>query len=397
MKKTVLFLSFILIIPFCSAKEKVVYNVYFAGDLFDQKHLTGNFSLAKTIEKLSDGKYKCHLPQDWEGRENSAVNIRNRDIESVMKSDLVLFNFDGVDLDSGTVVEFMVAKALDIPCVLLRTDFRNGGYLFGDDWNLMVCGFPRSEIIKHNSIIIYNEVGIEGMHNKIATSIIESFEKVMQEKSFFNSRDEIVSAYQHVVKMCGGGLDKIINDSIIYAVVDSKIEKYIYRESFVNEKVLNAFKWIVGILKKHHVKYQLSGGLAAYLYGSKRPINDIDFDMAEDDFDLIYNDIKDFIVFGPAQYKDKFWDIKLLTLNYNGQHIDIGGAYSNKIFDNKTKKWVSSPENLSNVKMFDFYGITVPVVDVNRLIEYKTMLFRDCDKKDVEAIQRYIKSNSFKD
>ncbi len=158
-----LFIFVIFGTVFCNNEEiqNKSYNIYFAGDLFDQKHLTGNYMLARQIEKLSDGKYKCFLPQDWEAKYNSSVDIRNRDLEAVIHSDLAIFNFDGTALDPGTVVEFMAAKALDIPCVLLRTDFRNGGRLFGADWNLMLYGFPRCKIIKHSSIMLYNNLGME--------------------------------------------------------------------------------------------------------------------------------------------------------------------------------------------------------------------------------------------
>lgn len=44
-----------------------MYKVYFAGDLFDQKHITGNYVLAEYIEKLSHNVYKCILPQDGGG------------------------------------------------------------------------------------------------------------------------------------------------------------------------------------------------------------------------------------------------------------------------------------------------------------------------------------------
>ena len=49
-------------------------------------------------------------------------------------------------LDSGTVVEFVYAKLLDIPAVILRTDFRGGGDqdTDGDAWNLMVSFYPRT-------------------------------------------------------------------------------------------------------------------------------------------------------------------------------------------------------------------------------------------------------------
>jgi nucleoside 2-deoxyribosyltransferase len=124
-----------------------MYKIYFAGDLFDHKHLTGNVVLARAIEQFSQNRYCCMLPQDWEGEAAlAAVDIRNRDIKAVVEADLVLFNFDGPDLDSGTVVEFILAKMLDIPTVLLRTDCRNGGYLHGDDWNLE----PIPKLIKTN-------------------------------------------------------------------------------------------------------------------------------------------------------------------------------------------------------------------------------------------------------
>lgn len=206
------------------------YTVYFAGDLFDHKHLTGNYILAKKIEEISKGHYQFNLPQNWECTLTSSVEVRNRDIASIIKSDFVLFNFDGDDLDSGTVVEFMVAKMLDIPSVLFRTDFRNAGS-FDLDWNPMLAGFPRCVISKHHSLLMYNELGVEGMHNALAQSIIDSFEKVINEQSLFACYDDIVSAYEYVIKMCGGKLSELVPSSKIKELVASKIEKNIYATS----------------------------------------------------------------------------------------------------------------------------------------------------------------------
>jgi len=206
-----------------------MYKIYFAGDLFDQKHITGNLLLARQIEKESNNMYKCMLPQDWEGSpRNTAIDNRNKDISSIMHADAVLFNFDGVDLDSGTVVEFMVAKMLDIPAVLLRTDVRNGGYMFGDDWNLMALGYPRCITVKHLALMMYNELGLEAMHRTMAQSIIEAFNAVVQEPSLLTSYEEIVAAYLHVTKMCGGQLEQIITSDAMHEIVAAKIEKKIY-------------------------------------------------------------------------------------------------------------------------------------------------------------------------
>lgn len=216
-----------------------MYNIYFAGDLFDQKHLTGNYLLAKSIEEISNKQYKCLLPQNWEGALTSSVEIRNNDIRRILHADLVLFNFDGVDLDSGTVVEFMIAKMLDIPAVLLRTDFRNGGYLFGRDWNAMVDGYPRCIVAKHHSLLMYNELGVEGMHRGLAQSIVEAFKKVAMESSLFTSYEEILNAYQHVIKMCGSQLGELVTPSMVQELVTAKIEKGIYTTTLVKPDLLH--------------------------------------------------------------------------------------------------------------------------------------------------------------
>lgn len=216
-----------------------MYNIYFAGDLFDQKHLTGNYLLAKNIEEVSNKQYKCLLPQNWEGALTSSVEIRNNDIRRILHSDLVLFNFDGVDLDSGTVVEFMIAKMLDIPAVLLRTDFRNGGYLFGEDWNAMMAGYPRCKVTKHHSLLMYNELGVEGMHRALAQSIVVAFKEVGQESSLFTCYDEILNAYQHVIKMCGSQLGQHVTASTVQELVAAKIEKGIYNIALVKPDSLH--------------------------------------------------------------------------------------------------------------------------------------------------------------
>lgn len=135
------------------------YTVYFAGDLFDHKHLAGNELLAGAIDRRSGGRYACVVPQDLEQATGRMVDIRNQDLMQVMACDLGLFNFDGTDLDSGTVVEFMMAKMLDIPSVLLRSDFRASGdqEREGDDWNLMCSFYPRSKKVQFNAMAWYQE------------------------------------------------------------------------------------------------------------------------------------------------------------------------------------------------------------------------------------------------
>ncbi|MEM9058500.1 MAG: nucleoside 2-deoxyribosyltransferase, partial [Pseudomonadota bacterium] len=102
-------------------------SVYFAGALFSHKDLIGNALVAAAVDRLSDGRYRCLVPQDLEQSSGRAMDIRDQDLRAVIESDLAIFNFDGTDLDSGTVVEFVTAKQLDLPSVLVRSDFRLAG------------------------------------------------------------------------------------------------------------------------------------------------------------------------------------------------------------------------------------------------------------------------------
>ncbi len=102
------------------------YTIYFAGHLFDHKDLAGNALLGAQIDDASAGRFKCVLPQDLEQRDIGPMGIRDQDLNAVVECDLALFNFDGSELGSGAVVEYMYGKMLDIPTVILRTDFRHG-------------------------------------------------------------------------------------------------------------------------------------------------------------------------------------------------------------------------------------------------------------------------------
>jgi hypothetical protein len=132
-----------------------MFSVYFAGELFSAKHLIGNAMLADAIAKCSQHRFVCVLPQSLEQRQNEPKSIRDQNILALLDCDLALFNFDGAELDSGTVVEFLFAKFADIPALLLRTDFRVGGDQLGDPWNLMNSFYPRTIVLCINSIEIY--------------------------------------------------------------------------------------------------------------------------------------------------------------------------------------------------------------------------------------------------
>jgi nucleoside 2-deoxyribosyltransferase len=162
--------------------------------LFSLKHLLGNVALAQAIKRVSDGKYEAVLPQDLEVSKKRGKAIRDVDILTLISCDLALFHFDGTELDSGTVAEFMLAKFADIPTVLLRTDFRKAGDSPHDPWNLMLSDYPRTEKVILNGMEVYtaarntatrsgNEVSQKAtalfVLDGVASRVVESFNKVL--------------------------------------------------------------------------------------------------------------------------------------------------------------------------------------------------------------------------
>jgi len=141
----------------------------------------------------------------------------------VIESDLGLFNFDGADLDSGTVVEFMVAKQLDIPVVLLRTDIRHAGDQSneGDSWNLMCSNYPRAETVCINAMELYQQAAGNDIHEKIdsiyrslSVSVIRALDNVRQRSPLTGSEILTENLYQWCAQYCGGGMEELLSDKV---------------------------------------------------------------------------------------------------------------------------------------------------------------------------------------
>jgi len=139
-------------------------TVYLAGELFNARQLLGNVALAREIGRASSERFQCVLPQDLPQPAADPRAIRDADLLALLACDAAVFQYDGLELDSGTVVEYLVAKFADIPSVLLRTDFRHAGdQKEGDPWNLMNSFYPRTATVWIHSLQLYQEATGDGL------------------------------------------------------------------------------------------------------------------------------------------------------------------------------------------------------------------------------------------
>ncbi len=217
------------------------YSIYFAGELFDHKDLIGNALLALHIEKVSGGRYRCALPQDIELRTMEPEEIRNRDFKELLKCDLAIFNFDGTELDSGTVVEFMFAKFIDTPAVIVRSDFRSSGDQgsAGENWNLMCSFYPRTRTVGINAMEWYKkaktgrkplEKTFDELYSQAAALIIENLDVVRKEPSLLTNGDmSPEKIYQWALRVPGNSLtDLCSKPEFLENLISAKKKKGIY-------------------------------------------------------------------------------------------------------------------------------------------------------------------------
>ena len=181
-------------------KNPKPYSVYFAGELFSAKHLIGNAYLAEAIHERSHGRYQCLLPQDFDTRRRSLRGIRDQDIDALLGCDVALFNYDGTELDSGTVVEFMFAKFADIPAVLLRSDIRHGGDQHREPWNLMTSFFPRTVTVLADSLTAYRASALRHSRLDPASRLAGQYSTASAQIVYDRIAIQTVRALDRVVK-----------------------------------------------------------------------------------------------------------------------------------------------------------------------------------------------------
>lgn len=175
------------------------------------------------------------LPQHLEQSTSRSIDIRNNDLSKIVSADLILINFDGTELDSGTVIEFLFAKALDVPAVILRSDFRSAGdQERGDPWNLMCSGYPRTGKLTLNAMTWYQEACgkgggtaavLERFYSKFSKAIITEFDNVYNEPSLINSQQMLRNVYEWGLRFPGNGFSDLFTEQELKSLLEKKQKK----------------------------------------------------------------------------------------------------------------------------------------------------------------------------
>ena len=174
-------------------------KAFYGGELFNTRDLVGNLFLLDALRRLSGGKYDFYVAQEQCDQNVTHKIIKDKDTVGLVESEVALFAFEGVELDSGTVVEFMQAKTLDIPAVVYRSDIRGGsGEEAIDDrrnrWNLMCSFYPRVRTVYLSAIVDYQEVYRQANGDNVpANTVAQAYSEYIA-RILLEAMDEVMAS-----------------------------------------------------------------------------------------------------------------------------------------------------------------------------------------------------------
>lgn len=155
-----------------------------------------------------------------------------------------------------------------------------------------------------------------------------------------------------------------------------------------------ALYFIVEILQREQIPFEVDGGFAAYLYGTGRPLADIDINVSKEHFHRIVPFVREYLTFGPARYEDKQWRLTLMSFKYAGQQVDISALGEIEYFDSLSKSWKQFPEDMEGQRIIRYEDLDLPVINEVKLMIYKEQLHRGVDLKDIAGmIKSLFKTN----
>jgi hypothetical protein len=156
------------------------------------------------------------------------------------------------------------------------------------------------------------------------------------------------------------------------------------------EKIGQALRWIVSLLTRYEIPYQICGGMAAKAYGATRPLVDIDFYAAlqgSPHFQEFLKEIHPYRIREWSPHLSASWDIIYLALNYQGMQIEIGEATTNpRFYNHRDGRWEQQRIDFLASIPLHLYGVEVMVMPKDELLAYKAMLAREVDQLDIAQL-----------
>ncbi|MBO0783296.1 MAG: hypothetical protein J2P37_31160 [Ktedonobacteraceae bacterium] len=155
------------------------------------------------------------------------------------------------------------------------------------------------------------------------------------------------------------------------------------------QKIGPALHWIVSLLNRHNITYQIVGGLAAKAYGASRPLVDIDIYVQlnnEQTLQALLEEVRPYVVREYGPHRSASWDIMYMALDYHGIYIDVADSAGARFYNHRDGRWEEQGIDYTRSTWQTLYGVEIAVMPREELLAYKAMLQREVDRQDLAEI-----------
>lgn len=166
----------------------------------------------------------------------------------------------------------------------------------------------------------------------------------------------------------------------------------------MNDHTAKALKWIIEILRRSNIPYRVGGGVATFLYGSGREINDIDISISGEYFSRLLPLVEEYVIAGPKHYLNEKWDCNTLSLNYNGQDIDLTDVNTLLMKNSDSGEWIKNKDiyqKWPDIEKTIDEGLIVNLMHPKVLLEYKHHLGGEHQEFDRSYLKKLIESGKY--
>jgi hypothetical protein len=151
-----------------------------------------------------------------------------------------------------------------------------------------------------------------------------------------------------------------------------------------NERISRALSWLISLLNRHHIPYQVVGGLAAQAYGATRPLVDIDLYIPLSQAQTALEEMRPYLKREPLPHRSDAWDLVYLALEVEGIWVEIGDTDIQPHFFNRVdQRWEDQVIDFNASNQVTLYGVETAVMPKAELVRYKAMLDREVDHADI--------------
>lgn len=152
---------------------------------------------------------------------------------------------------------------------------------------------------------------------------------------------------------------------------------------------LEALKRINGIFVLADIPYQVTGGLAARIYGATRPLYDLDLEVRPADIEEVRLNVRPLITRDLYHLHDQHFDLNMMTLAMDEVPIDIS-VVEPVIVCSPGGVWQRCDARLETSVLVDLGGWSVPVVARDELVRYKSIIRRPTDLDDLRQLGQAV-------